>query len=307
MRASFLASALIGTSLATAPAYAADLCTGSDCYRVVAFVDGLSQVRNDPSYSSKIDGDYGSTAAATEFNVTSPKGAQYSASASADLSTGAIHVTAAQTSAASSAGAVMSDSVKFALPDGVSTMTVGVSWTIEGTNEFIAGLSRAGLDESSTTNFLINVFNERGMNVGLDGPIIDFHFYSSSDDLGGLDQPGSHSLTLTGTFEVNANDNYQIIQKLGAFATTEYIENSNSTPTGASSKADFGNTAFFNFILPEGVSFVSSSGTLLSNPYGAGDPTTPAVPEPASWAMMMLGFAALGGMLRHRRSAVAFA
>jgi hypothetical protein len=38
----------------------------------------------------------------------------------------------------------------------------------------------------------------------------------------------------------------------------------------------------------------------LNNQSGEGHPFIPAVPEPATWAMMLLGFGALGGMLRRR-------
>lgn len=35
--------------------------------------------------------------------------------------------------------------------------------------------------------------------------------------------------------------------------------------------------------------------------------TTAVVPEPAAWAMMLVGFGGLGGMLRNRRSKAALA
>ena len=37
------------------------------------------------------------------------------------------------------------------------------------------------------------------------------------------------------------------------------------------------------------------------------NPTPPPVPEPASWALMLLGFGALGGALRARKATVSFA
>jgi hypothetical protein len=36
-------------------------------------------------------------------------------------------------------------------------------------------------------------------------------------------------------------------------------------------------------------------------------PPMPGVPEPATWAMMLIGFGAMGTMLRRRRRAVLFA
>jgi hypothetical protein len=52
--------------------------------------------------------------------------------------------------------------------------------------------------------------------------------------------------------------------------------------------ADFSNTAAFSFdTLPTGVSYTSASGDFLT-------PRAGSVPEPATWAMMLLGFAGLG-------------
>jgi hypothetical protein len=83
---------------------------------------------------------------------------------------------------------------------------------------------------------------------------------------------------------------------------------------GASGNS-FGNPGFFQVIVPAGhdlVLFVEST-TLAAGPYGYSllvegfidnqftDPTA-AVPEPSTWAMMILGFAAVGFMAYRRRS-----
>lgn len=61
------------------------------------------------------------------------------------------------------------------------------------------------------------------------------------------------------------------------------------------SSCDFGNTGRFRFgDLPEGLRIGSASGLFLSN-VGA------AIPEPASWAMMIAGFALTGAAARSRR------
>jgi hypothetical protein len=39
----------------------------------------------------------------------------------------------------------------------------------------------------------------------------------------------------------------------------------------------------------------------------AKDPPTTTVPEPAAWALMLVGFGGMGAMLRRRRAQVAFA
>ena len=60
---------------------------------------------------------------------------------------------------------------------------------------------------------------------------------------------------------------------------------------------DFGNTAKFALSLPTGTRFTSDSGVFLS---GAG--TGGGVPEPASWGLMLIGFAGLGAVMRRRRA-----
>ncbi len=59
---------------------------------------------------------------------------------------------------------------------------------------------------------------------------------------------------------------------------------------------DYGHTGTFSFNnLPTNVTFSSASGTFLSS-VGSG-----AVPEPASWTMLIAGFGLTGGVLRRRR------
>ncbi len=71
---------------------------------------------------------------------------------------------------------------------------------------------------------------------------------------------------------------------------------------------DFGDTGALTFgPLAEGLSYTSASGGFMSSivapPTGGG-----AVPEPASWAMMIFGFGMAGGVLRGaRRKAATFA
>jgi hypothetical protein len=70
----------------------------------------------------------------------------------------------------------------------------------------------------------------------------------------------------------------------------------------------------YNFVSTSLFSMIGFDGTLALNPLIGGSAQltydyTPnaagAVPEPASWAMMMLGFGAIGGAMRRRRPALA--
>jgi hypothetical protein len=71
----------------------------------------------------------------------------------------------------------------------------------------------------------------------------------------------------------------------------------------SNSACDFGNTGTFSFgDLPTGLSWTSDSGTLFS---ALAAPPVPggAVPEPATWAMMILGFGLIGSAMRSRTKA----
>ena len=68
------------------------------------------------------------------------------------------------------------------------------------------------------------------------------------------------------------------------------IEAHASSYSDGLSFADFGNTAHFKWVLPEGVQVSSASGQFM----------TTAVPEPQSWALMLAGLALLPAWLRRR-------
>lgn len=53
--------------------------------------------------------------------------------------------------------------------------------------------------------------------------------------------------------------------------------------------------------------FVNFGSDLLHYHLNVSEHTTPAVPEPATWALMLLGFGTLGGALRARKQTVSFA
>lgn len=63
---------------------------------------------------------------------------------------------------------------------------------------------------------------------------------------------------------------------------------------------DYLNTGSVSIGKVAGVSFTSDSGVFLT-----GNPTVGGVPEPASWALMMAGFGAVGAAIRRRRVTVA--
>lgn len=73
-----------------------------------------------------------------------------------------------------------------------------------------------------------------------------------------------------------------------------YMEIATSARNGGF--ADFGHTMRFNWGLPPGTTYTSASGVFSESPVPTG------VPEPASWALMILGFGGAGAVLRRARA-----
>jgi len=65
---------------------------------------------------------------------------------------------------------------------------------------------------------------------------------------------------------------------------------------GIGTACDYAHTASLSLSLPGNVTYTSDSGVFLSHPNG--------VPEPAAWALMMTGVAAVGALTRRRRAAL---
>lgn len=78
------------------------------------------------------------------------------------------------------------------------------------------------------------------------------------------------------------------------------IGNNLSGYTSSGGSFSYGNTSSLNLVVPTNVRFTSASGTFLS---GVG-PGVGGVPEPASWAMLIIGFGLTGRQMRRRRLAV---
>lgn len=77
-------------------------------------------------------------------------------------------------------------------------------------------------------------------------------------------------------------------------APSAYLRMDLRTSAQGGAVADFSHTAGISFLLPSNVSFTSQSGQFLT--------AVSAVPEPSTWAMMLVGFAATGFAMRRRRS-----
>ena len=95
----------------------------------------------------------------------------------------------------------------------------------------------------------------------------------------------------------------------GFFYTNGYDPNTAAHLEGAGILGSLANGGFFNFAF-NGVDYTlqTSLNGVKSSPISTPATFTPvngAVPEPATWALMILGFGAAGAMLRRRRFAFA--
>ena len=118
----------------------------------------------------------------------------------------------------------------------------------------------------------------------------------------GTGQDNSQKFTALGTgfasFDTVQIDQYTwrataVYNMPQAFASALQITSSLHTISVKNATTDFSHTALVNVVAPTGVSFTSASGQFLSAaPIAAG------VPEPSTWAMMLLGFGFVGGVMR---------
>jgi hypothetical protein len=250
-------------------------------------------------------GGLGSSYAEVALFGTSPKGFHFEAGASGSLATGALHATVAQAGGAADAFVELKDLVQFEfdpalIAAGVTRLTGTLSWTIEGRQEEVAGQSYASLGGNTGLSLL----TQHGVGAQLN--VDDFPWTTGNDPF--HDGTGAFQATMSHDFTIISGEYYTLDAILSVYAGgrfAAYDPEGHELVTTAPSTADYGNTSYFNFTLPTGVKLLSGSGQLLTAPYVPGG--APSVPEPATWAMLILGFAAVGATLRRRRVHAAFA
>lgn len=98
--------------------------------------------------------------------------------------------------------------------------------------------------------------------------------------------------SLSGSVQVTGISTFDVFASLSTFVSM------NDNPGTVT--MDFLHTGRFGVRAEPGVTFTSDSGVFLSGP-------TQAVPEPATWAMLIIGFGGVGAALRSRRRGLAFA
>jgi hypothetical protein len=200
-----------------------------------------------------------------------------SGTASADLSTGILRASAKSDTYHSrgQAAAELFDDVTFSVLGGGSNQ-IAVVAHLDGTIGSFANFSSiSGL--SYNLNFGQSYFHfvSQGTQAGFTvstGPVTDWDSYS-------LTNVTATGFDFTGLVTVSNGQTLSVAHRLN-LACQEGVD------------CDFSRTGTIALQLPSGVSFTSASGVFLTSTGGG------AVPEPASWAMLVAGFGLVGNAMR---------
>jgi hypothetical protein len=214
------------------------------------------------------------------------------ASASADRSNGTLHAAGGPTDMPAGVGFVgvgdaeFGDTLHFVNHDAgpTTTTTISFSVSLDGVlGDFLPGYCCTN-SGNSRVSLLFAVGDPSGVNgTGYPiefNPTVDNIISTGSDQFSLYGEPGTVDETFNSQFSfIGPSADAGIYMFLEAGGQYQY--------------SNFGQTASFSFdSLPAGVSFTSASGNFL---------TSSAVPEPSTWALMVLGFAGLG-LVRYWRA-----
>lgn len=272
-------------------------------------VDGVPQpVPDDPDASGSTGpntpGATANWARASESGVFN--GQQYSSSAyaEANLATGKLKAEAVNVSptqhGGANADARASDTVFFTNTTG-SALLLPISFAVDGSIFDPFGQDDGGIVGGAAVLQLVSGQAGGGAVFFENGPVATADSQASFSIGRGI-----YSFTSTAPYFTLGGGSY------GDFSINTVL----SIPTGLTSlgislrlflnctggsSCYYGNSGTFSFgELPTGLSYTSQSGVFLTDT-GSGPG---AVPEPATWALMILGFGAIGAALRRRRTAL---
>jgi len=182
--------------------------------------------------------------------------------------------------------------------------TILIDGLDDGTDNQILGLSNDGWTVKILGNEDIAPSNQGGGQVwvvGSDGGLTFLDIYTPGGTFTAAElninapKKTVWSITLRG-FDANGVEFTQYVDK-----------NLDPYPPGPVEIGDMTNNSFFNFKATEGDVFThisfTTSGDVALGQLRLGDVTP--VPEPMTWAFMILGFGGAGAMLRRRRIALA--
>lgn len=210
-----------------------------------------------------------------------------SASARADLSTGQLGIATASSgvggdATGAAAQATLSDTLLFNLVGATSPVPITVDLHVDGSfHGFVQ--PRFGFSMTDATHVLSTATVGWSDNTAASATTTSSNFTSFGAPSGDWTSFGPEDFV--GTFYVDPTD------------PLVYLSMYLSAGGAADTSASFNHTAAISFDLPTGVSFTSASGSFLTAQETAG-----AVPEPGTWAMMLVGFGAVGVAIRRKRS-----
>ena len=219
------------------------------------------------------------------------------ATSSADLSTGTVRATAFSGGRGGDARglAELNEDVTFSVVGGGSQQITVISHLDGVIGAFTTSGATSGL------SFILNLNNGlTGSNILFTSLGTDRGFTFDARGATALTPDGWDSYSLTnltatgfdfvGLLTVHDGEQRRVRQQL-------------SLGCSGGVDCDFSHTGSIGFRLPDGVSFTSGSGVFLTTPIASG------VPEPTSWAMLLVGFGMVGAVARRggamRRSVAA--
>jgi hypothetical protein len=175
-----------------------------------------------------------------------------------------------------------------------------------------SGTSTAAQGTGTINNLVLSLdSNVLGALLGVGATTIQST--SQANSVGGLDASGSttiegltlyglllNGVTINGSLFVNPNPNTILLSIAGLTITLneQTMLGDGITSTGISTNAI--DVAFNNFAL--GTNLLNGN-VILGHSQALASLGTPAVPEPSTWAMMLLGFAGIGFAARRRKAA----
>jgi PEP-CTERM motif len=208
---------------------------------------------------------YSDRTIASVANLTNPGVYTNLGSASADLSQASLRAFVSSNGSGLNASAIFRDTISFGFTGQSFAFLLPVTWHFNGKTNLLNG------NFAANGGFAVNEDNGRGGVLSFQRSIQGAQGASTINDV------------QSGSFLVNPGFTYSVGGDL-------FIS------MGGKGFADFGNTSYVTFDLPSGVFINSASGAFLNNQISS------AVPEPANWAMMIVGFGLVGGAMRRRQS-----
>lgn len=257
----------MGLFIAPSTSHASCIINGSTisgtCRQVSAYTQ--SGATQDQELSSD-----GATSAQADLTLPSTT-SFFEGHAASDLSAGTLRV---YTDGSGSSNASWLETVKFDLPDGVTSIDIPITVRLEGVNT-----ERPG-----------SLYN----NIGLAFQAASYGNSSHFDRVFvqkwcGFEADFTDSICKSGSVSVEYTDTLTIWEDV------YYQFNFYVNAGGLNIKEDFASTGIFSWDLPDNVSFVSSSGVFMAAANASG------VPEPTTWAMMLVGFGAIGFTMRRKQ------